>query len=261
MTNLRDGKMTSRRLQDRTIVVTGAAQGIGRAIAERLAEEGAFVAIADVNLAAAENVAAGLPRPGMAVLLDVTDESSVERGLAEVVARRGELDVLVNNAGIAGPQEPLGTTPSAGWRRTLDVNLTGPFLCSRAALPHLIASKGAVIHIASALAFVGLRGECAYGPTKAGIVQLTKGMALDYAGKIRVNCICPGAVRTPMLEAYAAQGQDVEALMAELGSIHPLHGRLANPREIADAVVFLASDDASLVTGAAVLIDAGLVAR
>jgi NAD(P)-dependent dehydrogenase (short-subunit alcohol dehydrogenase family) len=255
-------KLISRpqRLRDRTIIVTGAARGIGQAIARRLSEEGAFVTIADVDFKAATEALQGLAGTGMAVAMDVTDEASVERGIAEVVAMRGGLDALVNNAGISGPQEPLGTTDTTGWRRTLEVNLTGPFLCSRAALPYLIASKGTVIHMASALAFMGLRGECAYGPTKAGIVQLTKGMALDYAGSIRVNCVCPGAVRTPMLEAYAAPGQDIEALMHELGGIHPLHRRLADPREIADAVVFLASDDASLITGAAVLVDAGLLA-
>lgn len=250
----------ARRLRDRTILVTGAARGIGRAIAERLAQEGAFVAVADIDATGAAETAARLASPGLAVPMDVTDEGSVERGVAHVIAARGGLDALVNNAGVAGPQEVLGETSLDGWRKTLDVNLTGPFLCSRAALPHVIARGGTIINIASALAFVGLRSECAYGPTKAAIVQLTKGMALDYAGRIRVNCVCPGAVRTPMLESYAGPGEDVEALMRELGSIHPLHGRLAFPREIADAVVFLASDDASLMTGAAVLVDAGFVA-
>jgi meso-butanediol dehydrogenase/(S,S)-butanediol dehydrogenase/diacetyl reductase len=110
------------------------------------------------------------------------------------------------------------------------------------------------------LAFIGWPNEAAYGPTKAGLVQLTKGMALDYAGKVRVNCVCPGAVRTTMIESVLPEGAIREAALAEYGQIHPLFRRLAEPREIADAVLFLASDDASLVTGAAVLVDGGLTA-
>lgn len=250
----------SQRLRDRTAIVTGAANGIGQAIAMRLSEEGAFVVVADIDETGAARVASSLPEPGLAVRLDVTDESSVAEAMATVVARRGGLDILVNNAGIAGPQEPAGSTPLDGWKQTLAVNLTGPFLCSRAALPHLIARSGAIVNIASALAMVGWENECAYGPTKAGVVQLTKGMAIDYAGKIRVNCVCPGAVRTPMIEAQVPDDENKEALLKEYGSIHPLHRRLAHPREIADAVLFLASDDASLMTGAAVLVDAGFTA-
>lgn len=251
---------TPRRLLDRTIFVTGAGSGIGRAIAIRLSEERAFVVCADIDAKAAEATAAMLPVPGLAVEVDVTDENSVALAMSAVTARRGGIDVLVNNAGIAGPQEPAGTTPLDGWRRTLEVNLTGPFLCSRAALPALQARRGAIVNIASALALVGWTNECAYGPSKAGVVQLTKGMALDYAGSVRVNCVCPGAVRTPMIESVLPEGVDVEATMAEYGKIHPLHQRLADPREIADAVVFLASDDSSLMTGAILAVDAGFTA-
>jgi NAD(P)-dependent dehydrogenase (short-subunit alcohol dehydrogenase family) len=248
------------RLKDRTALVTGAGRGIGRAIARRLSEEGAFVACADIDGAGAEASAADLPAPGMALALDVCDEASVAAGLAQLVARRGGLDILVNNAGIAGPQSPVGTTALEAWRRTLEVNLTGPFLMARAALPHLLARAGAIVNIASALALVGWPNECAYGPSKAGVVQLTKGMALDYAGRLRVNCVCPGAVRTPMIESVLPPGTDVEAMLAEYGKIHPLHQRLADPREIADAVLFLASDDASLITGAVLAVDAGFTA-
>lgn len=251
---------TPRRLLDRTIFVTGAGSGIGRAIAIRLSEERAFVVCADIDAKAAEATAALLPVPGLAVEVDVTDENSVALAISAVAARRGGIDVLVNNAGIAGPQEPAGTTPLEGWRRTLEVNLTGPFLCSRAALPTLQARRGAIVNIASALALVGWTNECAYGPSKAGVVQLTKGMALDYAGSVRVNCVCPGAVRTPMIESVLPKDVDVEATMAEYGKIHPLHQRLADPREIADAVVFLASDDSSLMTGAILTVDAGFTA-
>jgi NAD(P)-dependent dehydrogenase (short-subunit alcohol dehydrogenase family) len=252
--------MIAQRLQDRTAFVTGAGSGIGRAIALRLSEERAFVACADIDAKAAAATAAMLPEPGMAVMVDVADEASVAAAVAEVIRQRGGLDILVNNAGIAGPQEPAGTTPLAGWRHTLEVNLTGPFLCSRAALPHLEASRGTIVNIASALALVGWMNECAYGPSKAGVVQLTKGMALDYAGTIRVNCVCPGAVRTPMIESVLAKDVDVEATLSDYGKIHPLHQRLADPREIADAVLVLASEDASLMTGAVLAVDAGFTA-
>ena len=249
----------AQRMVGRTIIVTGAGAGIGRAIAHRLSEEGGWIACLDKDGAAAQDTAASL-RDGSHHVIDVSLEHEVERGIREVLSARGRIDVLVNNAGIAGPQEPALSTPLDGWERTLAVNLTGTFLMARAALPALIKSGGSIVNVASALAFVGWPNECAYGTTKAGVVQLTKGMALDYASRVRVNCVCPGAVRTPMLENTLPSGADVEALFAEYGKIHPLHGRLAWPEEIANAVLFLASDDASLVTGAALLADAGFTA-
>ena len=249
------------RMQDRTIIVTGAGAGIGRAISRRLAEEGGWIACFDIDAGAAARTVDELGGRGAAYGVDVADETAVARAVAEVAGLKGGLDVLVNNAGIAGPRYPAATTPLAGWQRTLAVNLTGVFLMSRAALPSLIARRGSIVNIASALAFVGLRDECSYGPTKAGVVQLTKGMALDYAASIRVNCICPGAVRTGMIEDAVESRDDIERALAEYGRIHPLHGRLARPEEIANAVLFLASDDASLITGAALLVDAGYTAQ
>lgn len=250
----------AQRLAGRTAIVTGAGAGIGRAIAVRLSQEGAFVACLDIDPAAAAATVALLAVPGVAATCNVADEASVAAAVATVVEARGRVDVLVNNAGIAGPQEPALSTPLDGWQHTLAVNLTGTFLMSRACLPALIEAEGAIVNVASALALVGWTDECAYGPGKAGVVQLTKGMAMDYAGRIRVNCVCPGAVRTPMLESTLPPGADVEATFAEYGKIHPLHQRLAWPEEIADVVLFLSSDDASLITGAALLADAGFTA-
>jgi NAD(P)-dependent dehydrogenase (short-subunit alcohol dehydrogenase family) len=248
------------RMQDRTIIVTGAGAGIGQAMARRFSAEGGWVGCLDVDLAAARQTLASLDGPGAALACDVSDETSVQETIRAVLGARKGIDVVINNAGIAGPQEPCGTTPLDGWRRTLEVNLTGPFLMSRATLPALIAASGNIVNVASALAFIGLRNECAYGPTKAGVVQMTKGMALDYAGQIRVNCICPGAVRTQMIASTIPDGEDLEAGLKAYGAIHPLYGRLAWPEEIADAALFLASDDASLITGAALLVDGGLTA-
>jgi NAD(P)-dependent dehydrogenase (short-subunit alcohol dehydrogenase family) len=244
------------RLQDRTAIVTGAGSGIGAAIARRFAAEGAWVACVDRNESAAAATAADIGGYALSVLADVSDEAAVVELMNTVLARRGVIDVLVNNAGIAGPQEPAASTPLEGWNATIAVNLTGTFLVCKHAVPHLIKSRGCIVNVASALAFIGWPRECAYGPTKAGVVQLTKSMALDYAPHVRVNCVCPGAVRTAMIESVLPPG-DSEALLAEYGKVHPLHGRLADPDEIARPVLFLASDDASLITGAALVVDAG----
>ena len=249
-------------LEGKCVVVTGGGSGLGAALCHALAGAGAAVVAADVREDAADRIATSVRGAGgqcVAMRLDVGDAAAGAAALEQVVAQFGRLDVLINNAGtdVTLPVEELQVSD---WHRVLATNLTGPFLMSRAALPHLLARRGAIVNIASALALVGWPSECAYGPSKAGVVQLTKGMALDYAGRIRVNCVCPGAVRTPMIESVLPPGTDVEAMMAEYGKIHPLHRRLADPREIADAVLFLASDDASLMTGAVLTVDAGLTA-
>jgi NAD(P)-dependent dehydrogenase (short-subunit alcohol dehydrogenase family) len=248
------------RLRGRTALVTGAASGIGRAIAQRLAQEGAWVACLDLNAAPLTQLVSGLAHGGEALIADVAEENPVRDAVARVLKVRGGIDVLVNSAGIAGPQHPVGDTSLVEWRRTLDINLTGTFLVCKHALPALIAARGNIVNVASALAMIVKTDEAAYHASKAGVMHLTKTMALDYARSIRVNCVCPGAVRTPMIESVLPPGSEREAALAEYGRIHPLHQRLAEPEEIADAVLFLASDDASLITGVAMPVDAGLSA-
>jgi NAD(P)-dependent dehydrogenase (short-subunit alcohol dehydrogenase family) len=245
------------RLEGRTALVTGAGSGIGRAIAQRLAAEGAWVACLDRNLEAAARVAAALPGGGRGIAADVSREGEVESAIASVAKERGTIQIVVNNAGIAGPQTPAASTPLAEWQRTLDVNLTGTFLVCKHSLPWLVRARGCVVNVASALALVAKTDEAAYHASKAGVVQFSKSMALDYAASVRVNCVCPGAVRTAMIESVLPAGVDVKAALAEYGRIHPLHQRLAEPEEIADAVLFLVSDDASLITGVAMPVDAG----
>jgi len=218
------------------------------------------VACLDLNLSSAELVAGELGNGGCAIGADVSSEGDVRAAIETVGAKRGSLDLVVNNAGIAGPQHPAGSTPVHEWQRTLDVNLTGPFLVCKHALPLLVKSRGNIVNVASALAYVAKTDEAAYQASKAGLVQLSRTIALDYASAIRVNCVCPGAVRTRMLEGVLPAGADVAAAFAEYGRIHPLHGRLAEPDEIADAVLFLASDDASLITGASLFVDGGFAA-
>jgi|SRR5579862_2468841 len=248
------------RLRGRAALVTGAGSGIGRAIARRLGEEGAWVGCLDREPTGIAEVVAALAHGGRAFTADVSREKEVSEVIASILAERGRLDVLANSAGIAGPQTPVGATPLEQWQHTLDVNLTGTFLVCKHALPSLIESRGNIVNIASALALIAKTDEAAYHASKAGVMHLSKSMALDYAGKIRVNCVCPGAVRTAMIESVLPAGVDRAAALAEYGLIHPLHRRLAEPEEIAEAVLFLASDDASLVTGVAMPVDAGLSA-
>jgi NAD(P)-dependent dehydrogenase (short-subunit alcohol dehydrogenase family) len=247
----------SNRLQGRTALVTGAGSGIGAAVARRFSAEGAWVACVDLSLGSAERVTSSLARSGGAFQADVSREEDVQAVMAAIEQERAALHVVVNSAGIAGPQTPAGATPLEGWQRTLDVNLTGTFLVCKHALAPLAAVRGNIVNIASALALVAKTDEAAYHASKAGVLHLTKSMALDYAGTVRVNCVCPGAVRTPMIVSVLPAGADEGAALAEYGRIHPLHQRLAEPEEIADAVLFLASDDASLITGAALPVDGG----
>jgi NAD(P)-dependent dehydrogenase (short-subunit alcohol dehydrogenase family) len=251
----------AKRLADRVAIVTGAGSGIGAAIARRLHEEGAWVACVDVIAERANAIAHTLGARALGLEADVADEAAVARVVKAAHDWNGHLDIVVNNAGIAGPQTPAGTTPLPEWERTIAVNLTGTFLVSKHAIERLVQAHGCIVNVASALALIGWRAESAYGPGKAGVVQLTKSMALDYAPDVRVNCVCPGAVRTAMIESVLPPGGDIAALLREYGKVHPLYQRLAEPDEIADAVLFLASDDASLITGVALPVDAGFTAR
>lgn len=248
-----------RRMRGRTALVTGAAGGIGAAVCARLADEGATVACLDIDAAGAGRVADDVGNGAFPLVADVTDEDQV-RWAIELTTGQAHLDVLVNVVGRNGPVADAEGTALPDWEHTQAVNLRGMFLTAKYALPHLVRSRGVVVNMSSALAFVGWPADCAYGPTKAGVVALTRGLAVDYAPHVRVNCVCPGAVRTAMTEELLEPGRDLEAALAEYGAIHPLHRRLAWPREIADAVLFLASADASYLTGVALPVDGGFLA-
>lgn len=219
-----------------------------------------MVVVVDIDCERATRAADEIGRGAVGVVCDVADEADVSRAVSTVVDDLGGVDVLVNCAGIAGPQSRAGDTDVRDWDRTQAVNLRGTFLVIKHCLPSLIARRGNIVNVASALALVGWPEESAYGPSKAGVVQLTKSVALDYAPDIRSNCVCPGAVRTPMITEVLEGSPHMEEALTEYGRIHPLHGRLAWPREIADGVLFLASDDASFITGVALPVDAGFTA-
>ncbi|MFI1358864.1 SDR family NAD(P)-dependent oxidoreductase [Streptomyces sp. NPDC020898] len=239
------------------VLVTGAARGIGAAVARRLAEEGARVLVTDVDSGGAERTAAALRERGLAgegFGCDVADRASVEAAVAHAVASFGSLDVLVNNAYGCTPDAPLfEDEPDEKWAHDLDLTLTGAYRCCRAALPHLVASgRGAVVSIGSVNG-VQAFGNHAYSAAKAGLASLTRTLAGHAAARgVRVNLVEPGTVRTT---AWAGRDAELEALR----ELYPL-GRVGEPEDIASAVAFLASRDASWITGTTLRVDGGLTA-
>jgi len=247
------------RLDGKVALDTGGAEGIGAGIAERFVEEGASVAIFDINGEGARKCADRLRVKGPTLALegDVASEDSARSAIERTVAQFGSLDVLVNNAGI----EISGLVDSMkveSWDRLLAVNLKGAFLFSKFAVPHLQGRGGVIINISSVRAFVSYQGGVAYDSSKAALIAFTRTLALDLGqNKIRVNAICPGYIDTPMTEEWLNTVPDREETMRQMLAVHPL-GRIGTPRDIAEAALFLASDAASFITGTALVVDGGM---
>ena len=248
-------------LVGKTVIVTGARSGIGFAATQRFAADGATVIMADVRDASEE--AAGLAGAGhdvRFVATDVSREADVQALVDGVVSSNGGVDVLVNNAGIVLARTVPDTTLDE-WDRLLDVNLKGVFLCSRAVIPVMRQRRrGVIVNVASEQGLVGAATNAAYTATKGGIIQLTKSMAIDHGQQgIRINCVAPGPVKTPMFDAFVASVEDPEAELRGFldGTILK---RLGRPEEIANVIAFLASDESSYMTGSVVVVDGGLTA-
>jgi NAD(P)-dependent dehydrogenase (short-subunit alcohol dehydrogenase family) len=252
------------RVAGKVCVVTGAGSGIGKAIAERLGEEGGRVVCVDVDESSASQTADGMTAAGseaVARRVDVADPAAVDAMVAFTVDRWGRLDVLVNNAGVNLPGL-LHEVDNAVIDRTLDVNVKGQLYGCRAAIPVMLAhGGGSIINISSVNGLVSEPFLTVYSASKGASVMLTKGVALDYATKgIRCNAICPGWVDTPINYAHADMLGGLSQVYATIGSFQPI-GRPGEPREIAHVALFLASDESSFMTGSIVVADGGMTAQ
>src|SRR5262245_14336669 len=245
----------------KTAFITGGAMGIGAAVAELLATRGANVAIVDRARGEAESLAKRLSRGGgkaIAIPTDVAAGDSVKTAVERTVEAFGGIDIVSNNAGIQR-YGTVETTAEAEWDEVIDVNLKSVYLVCHHAIPHLKKRRGAIVNMASVQSFATQRNVAAYTTGKHGLIGLTRSMALDFAGDgVRVNAVAPGSVDTPMLRWAIGLDRNPAALMKTVHAMHPL-GRIAQPREIAEAVAFLASDRASFVTGATLVVDGGLL--
>ncbi len=239
--------------------VSGAASGIGEASALVLAEEGASVAVADINLAAAEKVVAAIAAKGgkaLAVKVDVADDASIAAAIETTFAQFGKLDIAVNNAGIGGDLANTGDQTPAGWRKVIGINLDGVFYAMRHEIAAMKKSGGgSIVNMASILGAVGFSGSAGYVAAKHGVVGLTQTAAIEYATEgIRVNAVGPGFINTPLLGALPKEA------LAGIAAMHPMN-RLGESVEVAHLVAFLASDKASFITGSYYNVDGCYLAR
>jgi NAD(P)-dependent dehydrogenase (short-subunit alcohol dehydrogenase family) len=250
------------RFQDKVVVVTGAGSGIGKATALAFGREGAKVLGADIDPASAQATAEQIKSAGgqaESLQVDVSVAADVERMVTTTVERLGRLDVMVNNAGVFF-QLPVVLVPEEQWDWLMSINLRGVYLGCKHVVPQMIRQgKGAIVNTASIAGLRGFGGYGTYGAAKGGVVQLTRALAVEVARVgIRVNCVCPGIIETAMLDRGVAEmGLDRAAFVQLAGAAHPM-GRLGRPEEVAAAILFLASDDASFITGIALSVDGGM---
>lgn len=255
-------------LNGRSAIITGGASGIGRETARLLATHGARVWIGDLNAAAGEAVASEIAAAGGVASfadLDVTDLASVRAAVGRVVAAAGRLDIFVNNAGIGMVGSVTETEPD-DYARLMRVNVDGVYHGCKAAVEQMSAQQpagGAIINIASVAGQIAVPRRFAYGATKGAVIAMTRSVAMDYVGRgIRCNCICPGTVETPFVDAYLAtyHAGEEAATRATLHARQPI-GRMGRPADIAPMVLYLASDEAGYVTGSAMVLDGGWTAQ
>ncbi|HYL86122.1 MAG TPA: SDR family oxidoreductase [Candidatus Angelobacter sp.] len=251
------------RLSGKVALITGGGTGIGRAIALAFARESASVAVAGRRLEKLQQVTAEIAKAGgqaIALECDVTRAQDAERAVADTAEKFGKLNVLVNNAGTLSVST-VANVSEEDWDRVMTVNLKGPFLMSRAALKEFRkAGGGAIVNIGSVLGLVAMQNRAAYCASKGGVTMLTKAMALDHADeKVRVNCICPSIVETELVKGLFNDSEQGKALRKAREGTIPL-GRFGKPMDVAELAVFLASEESSWITGAAIPLDGGLTA-
>jgi NAD(P)-dependent dehydrogenase (short-subunit alcohol dehydrogenase family) len=255
----------SGRLADRVCLVTGGGSGIGRATCVRFVQEGARVAVADIDLDAAQETvrlataAHGRPDVALAISIDVTDPGSCDSAVSRIVAAWQGIDVLFNNAGIAG----VGTVEETSlelWERVFAVNVRGVFLVAKAVLPVMVAAhRGSIINMSSTIAEIGLARRASYAASKGAVLALTRQMQADYAQHgIRVNALLPGTIHTPFVDRYLAESYDDPVAGLEALRGRQLTGDLGQPEDVASAALFLASDESRFVLGSGLFVDGGV---
>jgi NAD(P)-dependent dehydrogenase (short-subunit alcohol dehydrogenase family) len=242
-------------------VVTGGAMGIGEATARKLAEFGASVAIFDIDRDAGAKSAAAIVKSGGTCEFfrcNVSINDEVSQAVAAVVNKYGAIDILVSNAGIQLYGDAV-TTSEEEWDRLMGINLKGCFLAAKNTVPHMIERGGAIVIVGSVQSMTAISNSVAYVASKHGLLGLTRAMSLDYAQMgVRVNCVCPGTIDTPMLRWAAGLSDDPEKVIQTCNRMHPV-GRIGKPEEVADAIVYLASPMASFITGTALVVDGGML--
>ncbi|HEX2619312.1 MAG TPA: SDR family oxidoreductase [Phototrophicaceae bacterium] len=249
------------RLANKIAFITGAGRGIGQAVARKMAAEGAAVVLAEIDLASARSAAEVLLNQGcqaLAVQTDITQEADIQAAVHQVLERFGRIDILVNNAGKNFYYDAT-TMSESDWDNAMNVDVKGAWLCCKHILPAMIAAKsGSIINIASVHARITAPGHFPYAAAKSALVGMTRNLALDYARyNIRVNAICPGWVRTSLVQGWFDNQPDPRAAEERVLSFQPLQ-RIGTPEEIANFVAFIASDEASFITGAELVIDGGM---
>jgi NAD(P)-dependent dehydrogenase (short-subunit alcohol dehydrogenase family) len=248
------------RLKNKTVIITGAGTGIGRACALALAKESANVVLVGRRRELLDDVAREIGEAALAISADVSQKADIDRVLDQTTGRFGSVNVLLNNAGVMYPGTAEQITEEQ-WDQTFNLNVRGLWLFSRAVLPHMRkAGGGSIINMASVLGINGARNRACYAPSKGAVVLLTKSMALDHGHeKIRVNAICPSFIETDLTAVVMSGAPDPQAARRERVAVHPL-GRLGEPEDVAGLAVYLASDESSWVTGAVFPVDGGYLA-
>ena len=249
--------LTNDTFSGKVALVTGAASGIGESIARALAAAGATVIVADINDVAAKQAAESIGDNAHGAVADVSNPDAMATLVEDIVREHGRLDIAVNNAGIGGASEKVADYPVDGWRQVMSINLDGVFYSMRAEIPAMLkGGGGSIVNIGSILSSVGFERSGAYVAAKHGLVGLTKTAAIEYATEgVRVNAVGPGFIETPLLQAPEAA-----ELVADIAAKHPVQ-RLGQPQEVANLVAFLASDDASFITGSYYTADGGYTAQ